>query len=207
MRIIKETHGDFTVILPGEGLEPPLLIPRCSAEAGYFTFSDSDLKVKTFTAVVLGVSKKILDIPPYYENAEFTLVNLLPTSPEFLEEYGGSCTELYQMRLLGKSKDVFTRKLGSYVRSEMVRATNNGRTFYPENCFPFYATFAVVPEVSLAKKRYFSVSTKCEMLDADPLNLQNEVNFNKLMYLSEVKEKPAALVPEQSLSIEYDGDL
>ncbi len=150
---------DIAVLVP-ESLDVATLItPRAAENAGYFTFSNSDLKLKELEIVVLSCVKKVLDIPPYFSNTEFTILNCVVTSPEFLESYGDFATELCELRLVGKSKDVFTRCIGNLARSKVVEAMRANKLYDASTMFPFVAKMRMASEINKERKRYFSVET------------------------------------------------
>lgn len=158
----------IAVLVPEQQAAETLIIPRASDKTGYFSFSNSDLKLKKLSVVVLHCEKKVLNIPPYFVNTEFEILQCVPFSNEFLEEYGNFATELCELRLVGKSKDVFTRAMGSLVKAEVVKAMRQHEVYDSSKLFPFVAELEMIAEINKDGKRYFSASVK----------LNTELNFS-----------------------------
>jgi hypothetical protein len=150
----------IAVLVPEQQVVQTLITPRAADKTGYFSFSNSDLRLKKLNVVVLNCEKKVLNIPPYFANTEFEVLQCVPASDEFLEEYGNFATELCELRLVGKSKDVFNRALGSLVKAEVVSAMRECIAYDSSKLFPFVAELEMIAEINKDGKRYFSVSAK-----------------------------------------------
>lgn len=146
----------IAVLLPEQIANETLIIPRAADKTGYFTFSNSELKMKKLSIVVLSCDKQVLNIPPYFANTEFEVIQCVPFNNEFLEEYGGFATEVCQLRLVGKSKDVFTRAIGRLAKEQVVAAMRGGVPYDAAAIFPFIADFEMIAEINKDGKRYFS---------------------------------------------------
>jgi hypothetical protein len=162
---------DIAVLVPDSLTVATLITPRAAENTGHFTFSNSDLKLKELEIVVLSCGKKVLDIPPYFSNTEFTILNCVVTSPEFLESYGDFATELCELRLVGKSKDVFSRSIGNLARLKVVESMRANKLYDASTMFPFVAKMQMVSEINKDRKRYFSVKT--EISDIATLKSKN----------------------------------
>lgn len=178
--------NDISVLVPESLAEVTLITPRAAENAGYFTFSNSDLKLKELEIVVLSCAKKVLDIPPYFSNTEFTILNCVVTSPEFLESYGDFATELCELRLVGKSKDVFSRMIGNLIRSKVVESMRANKPYDASGMFPFVARMRMVSEINRERKRYFSVETQIsDIVTLKSKNLE-AIDWN---YMSRVEQE------------------
>lgn len=134
------------------------IVPRCKENTGYFSFTSSDLQLDSLTVVVLSKVEKLLTIPPYFDNTEFSVMTVIPVFEVSADSK--PIVELHELKFTGKSKDSLIRFIGAKVRKQILEAMSAKKRFDIEAIFPLAMSMQMNPEITDSKNRYFSVGFK-----------------------------------------------